>query len=354
MADASLDASQPRDGGANQDASMIDATASDTGTSSDAAVSSDASTQPALCSPQLTCTWRQLSPAASPPPLGWPAMAYDEARDRIVLFGGASSITGGTIRSGTWVWDGSTWTELSPPTSPPARWTHGMVYDEARQRIVLFGGLSGDGPGTQLNDTWEWDGSTWTEISTANSPPARGVHGAMVYDSARERVILRGGGITPSVAPIGDTWEYDGVDWTEIAGSGPSARVAPGMVYDRARGHVVLFGGGDWNPYFGDTWRYDGTTWTELFPTASPTSRQSARMVYDAARSVSLLFGGDDGTSLNDLWQWDGSDWTGLSITGPEERCCYAFAHDKKRGAAILFGGGYFGTVNNETWSFGE
>ena len=25
--------------------------------------------------------WRQLSPATSPPALGWPAMAYDEARD---------------------------------------------------------------------------------------------------------------------------------------------------------------------------------------------------------------------------------------------------------------------------------
>ena len=37
-----------------------------------------------------------------------------------------------------------------------------MAYDSARERIVLFGGRtdrSGD-----LNDTWEWDGRTWTRV----------------------------------------------------------------------------------------------------------------------------------------------------------------------------------------------
>ena len=35
------------------------------------------------------------------------------------------------------------WRMLSPTTSPPARRGHAMAYDAARQRIVLFGGFDG-------------------------------------------------------------------------------------------------------------------------------------------------------------------------------------------------------------------
>jgi len=33
-----------------------------------------------------------------------------------------------------------------------------MAYDSARQRLVLFGGITPD----FLADTWTWDGSTWS------------------------------------------------------------------------------------------------------------------------------------------------------------------------------------------------
>jgi hypothetical protein len=37
-----------------------------------------------------------------------------------------------------------------------------LAYDRRRDRVVLFGGRRG-WP-NDLNDTWEWDGSRWTEI----------------------------------------------------------------------------------------------------------------------------------------------------------------------------------------------
>jgi hypothetical protein len=37
-----------------------------------------------------------------------------------------------------------------------------MAYDKQRDRIVLFGGRAG--PGADLNDTWEWDGTAWRRI----------------------------------------------------------------------------------------------------------------------------------------------------------------------------------------------
>jgi hypothetical protein len=36
--------------------------------------------------------------------------------------------------------------------------------------VVLFGGYD---DGRYLNDTWTFDGTRWTRVTAANSPPAR-------------------------------------------------------------------------------------------------------------------------------------------------------------------------------------
>jgi hypothetical protein len=48
------------------------------------------------------------------------------------------------------------------------RVTVGMAYDAAHGEVVLFGG-AGEGV---LNDTWIWDGTTWTEQHPSTVPPA--------------------------------------------------------------------------------------------------------------------------------------------------------------------------------------
>ncbi|MFC2052593.1 kelch repeat-containing protein, partial [Chloroflexota bacterium] len=75
------------------------------------------------------------------------------------------------------------WTEVTPTSSPPARYAHTMAYDSSRNRIVLFGGDKG---GPDLGDTWEYDGTnqTWTEVTPTSSPSARSSH-AIVFDSNR-------------------------------------------------------------------------------------------------------------------------------------------------------------------------
>ena len=66
------------------------------------------------------------------------------------------------------------------PGLPTARSGHAVAYDAARGRVVLFAGYAaGD---ARRNDTWEWDGSAWTERTPpAGSPTARSGH-AMAYD----------------------------------------------------------------------------------------------------------------------------------------------------------------------------
>jgi len=76
-------------------------------------------------------------------------MVYDQARQKVVLFGGVGPTS---VLNDTWEWDGKDWIRRTPGVSPPARWTHCMAYDEHRQRTVLYGGL---GAGT-LYDTWDY------------------------------------------------------------------------------------------------------------------------------------------------------------------------------------------------------
>jgi hypothetical protein len=104
-----------------------------------------------------------------------------------VLFGGFAS-RGQPIHDDTWTWDGAEWARLDV-RGPSARGAMGMAYDEERQRTVLFGGSTAT---SQHGDTWEWDGSRWTEATPTNSPsPRAGMQ--LVYDS-RRRVVLGFGG----------------------------------------------------------------------------------------------------------------------------------------------------------------
>ena len=80
------------------------------------------------------------------------------------------------------------------------------------------------------------------------------------------------------------------------------------MAFDAARSQVVLFGGVSAGTTFGDTWAWDGTDWTERTPVHSPSPRTGPGMAYDIGRSQVVQFGGGD--SLGDTWTWGGTDWT--------------------------------------------
>jgi hypothetical protein len=127
------------------------------------------------------------------------ALAYDSARGVTVLFGGYD---GSSRLHDTWEWDGTDWTQRSPAIEPTSRTSHALAYDSARGVTVLFGGHNGS---TYLDDTWEWDGTDWTQRFPANKPVARSGH-ALAYDSAREQTVLFGG--YGDFMDLGDTWDY--------------------------------------------------------------------------------------------------------------------------------------------------
>lgn len=99
--------------------------------------------------------WRELHPATLPPARDLTAMVYDQARGRMVMFGGRTANY--TFLNDTWEFNGTAWIQRLPANSPSARTSHTMAYDSVRQRVVLFGGFDGGWPA----DTWEWDGFTF-------------------------------------------------------------------------------------------------------------------------------------------------------------------------------------------------
>ncbi|MBI3663134.1 MAG: hypothetical protein HY234_08815 [Acidobacteria bacterium] len=285
-------------------------------------------------------------------------MAYDAARGQVVLFGGADTITGTNFHD-TWVWDGANWTQKSPSTSPSGTGSQAMAYDAARQQVVMFGGAVGDNVFNTVisSDTWVWDGTTWTQRFPANSPSPR-LGAAMVYDPVRQQVVLFGGG-PGSPESFGDTWVWDGNNWTQkFPATSPPARSNFGFAFDVARGQAVLYAGrGDGDTWLNDTWVWDGTNWTQKFPATIPTTpRALHRMAYDASRQQVVLFGGHGPSNdplYDDTWVWDGVNWTQkFPASSPSGRTGHTLAFDEACAEIVLFGG-FTGSFADDTWVWG-
>src|SRR5262245_12533120 len=180
--------------------------------------------------------WQQHSSAHQPPRRDGHAMAYDAARQRVVLFGGWSTFTG-LLFADTWLWDGFDWTLTPTAVGPSARWMAAMTFDDVRSRVVLFGGADVN---AALADTWQWDGAVWTQAVTGAQPSARS-GAAMAFDRARGVAVLFGGN-TGGGTPLSDTWTWDGARWTAMATPTPPGSGALAMANDDARGQIVLQG----------------------------------------------------------------------------------------------------------------
>jgi len=297
--------------------------------------------------------WVEPTLSSAPSARCCSGIAYDAAHDYTLLFGGGpAGQPNPNPQNDTWVWRNG-WHQLSPATSPSPRNSPTATYDPTTGTVVLFGGT--DANGNNLNDTWTWDGVTWTQQLPPVSPSARsfGVPG-MAYDAATETVVLFGG--LANIA-LGDTWEWNGrtKTWTQLfPATSPSARQAP-LAYDPLSATVVLFGGDNNSEFFNDTWTWNGVTWTQLFPAGSPSARSSTSLAFDASLGQVVLFGGRDyypGVGLKDTWGWNGSTWTQLkTYSQPGGRYAAAMDFDPLSGGLVLFGGWLeCCTPDDDTW----
>ena len=60
-----------------------------------------------------------------------------------------------------------TWTQQFPAAAPSARFAAATAGDAATGTVVLFGGCNSSA--CLFDDTWTWNGSTWTKQAPATS-----------------------------------------------------------------------------------------------------------------------------------------------------------------------------------------
>ena len=271
--------------------------------------------------------WTQLSPAHAPEAAVGKAITYDPAVGILTFAGFNGTAATNDLR----VWNGTDWvTPAARAHDPAARWGANMVHETSRSVDLMFGGI----PSTA--DTWQFNATVWDwqQLSPATSPPARFL-AAMAYDAARQRVVMFGGASTGALYPVlGDTWEWNGTTWAQITTTHtPAARYGATMHYDSARQRVVLFGGfadanQTWTPtlYATGQWSFDGTDWTLDTPADQlPPLRGGASLAYDTTANAAILFGGYNAVDVYTTPRYLADTWVNAKLTGsPVSHALYA------------------------------
>lgn len=268
---------------------------------------------------------------------------YDAARGEIVTFGGRQfSPYVGIDLDHTYTFDGVKWERKRPEVSPPAREEPVMAYDSARQQVVLYSGDSSE------NDCWLWDGTSWTEVSPPNPDLAFYIFD-MAFDDARDETLL----VTRPVfnGPEMETWSFDGASWTQKAPATPLT-VGNGVAlsYDPTLQKVValVF----INPSTFETWTWDGTDWTQVVTDPVDIDLFYGSLLFDGRTNSTIFLDSEGGHTFT------GTNWIPFNnvpeffIYGLEQVVYHAGLN-----ALVRMNGGYLhesgGTQNrNETWAW--
>ena len=326
----------------------------------------------ALCLLRDVAAQAQTTPPASPGGRAGAYMVYDAARAETLLFGGWTRAAAGsdlTYPDDLWAWNGERWRKLEPPPGsarPVGRDAPVMAYDAARKRLVMFGGRRSEegAPPNWYSDVWEWDGARWHQIPGSGMP--RLLHPTAIYDPARHRVVVYGGGLVSGTGQFSGfsrtLWEWDGAKWTARDSSGPPDlvpaaatvasdgslifmmgqagvnRAAPNAASrlwawsgsawkDLAEGPAfnnlqAASGGPDGSLYFYQSWEDWRTSpithvrdargvWQHLEGMPNPGIRNTQAAAWDARRNRLVLYGGTtrDNQLPADTWEFDGRNW---------------------------------------------
>lgn len=234
--------------------------------------------------------------------LNHPGIAYDEVNQVVVQFGGGAS-------TATYEYDGSSWTAVTTSPAPTARTYPVLVPDPAGGGLLLFGGVSA-ATGAALNDTWRYQPATrtWVQLNPPSAPSGTWTWRAAA-DTTRGVVVL--------VSYLG-TWEWDGSTWTDRGpGAGTPPLYAYAVAYDVGRRRVVLFGGARLSngSLASETWEYDGSSWSQVSQNSGPAARIDHSLVYHDAAGVTLAFGGRGMSGrLSDVWAWYDGSWSQVPV----------------------------------------
>jgi hypothetical protein len=241
--------------------------------------------------------------------------------------------------------------ELRSSSGPGARYAEMMIYDQPRDRVVLFGGYYSNSDGTGVvnyQDTWAFSlgTSTWSQISTTGTAPPGGATGAAIYDATRQRMVVVGSDKLAYSLPL-----TGAATWTQLTTT-PVSNLLPGRsnsaAYDPPRDQMwvaaqIGLGGG--------AYRFNLATnaWTATAHayTAFP---DWAKLVYDPVNQRIIAVGGWDAPTGGgncaapsgfEVWSLPAATpdaaWTGLTTNPPwTTRANFGLAYDSNHQRLLL------------------
>jgi hypothetical protein len=219
--------------------------------------------------------------------------------------GGSTTVQIDISRYGTWLWNGSSWSQLAHVSGSEATTAQGFGSAETLGYWSALGGLV-DSDGTR------WDGSAWVanaspyptpdaaQVPDQYSGSAPGERTAMVLDEAENQLVF----FDPNSETL-SIWSHGA--WKQVVSPAqwPKARFLRGAAYDPAH-HEVLFltcceVGGPGAAT--ETWAWTGQAFVQR--PALPDSG-GFELVADGQGHL-LAFGSSAAFS------WDGQSWTSLT-----------------------------------------
>ncbi|MCI4321386.1 MAG: PKD domain-containing protein [Thermoplasmata archaeon] len=290
----------------------------------------------------------------APSARGGDALAFDPATGSTILFGGDTngySVFGGPPMNDTWSLANGSWSELAPPTVPPASEGDSLAYDPAIGALLLVAVTHTATDSAWSSTTWSFSSGTWTELTGAGHADPF-AYASMAYDPSRG-ALVRFGGLT--VDGYGASQEsnrtqiFDNGSWRNATpGPAPPGSFGSAAAYDPTLGGIVLFGGESAVAELNETWMFGDSGWTELAPTHHPSARVGASAAWDPRLGAVVLSGGTDAlgmywgydSSANRTWVLQAGDWN--SVPTPSAIPVVAMgagAFDAQLGAVVSFGG---------------
>ena len=393
--------------------------------------------------------WRQI--AITTPELDDAGAAFDPATAKVIAYGGHGLAT-------TWSYTGAAWTNTGVVT-PGVLAGIQLAGDFASGKVVMYGGDTGSGASAR---TWLWNGSSWSNVNAPGQQLGPVYMGA-VYDSKRRArldlrradrrelrqqrsVVVRQRGVdaaqhrrrsggalglprrptTPlTIAPSTsaarperawrpttpgcgtarpgrrprrrcrrwrastrrwpmmrnarasccsagptraayrsrDLWEWDGSPSGSRSRRRPSrpARAMASAMYDPDLGVVVGVGiggivaGGVIS--VGDMSSWNGTAWTQDDATTPLQVRGQYSLAFSRCAGAGCYSAASSFTSTpyTDTWEWDGTSWSSVNVTLPPPRAGQATYLGRNGSDVLVFGG--FPALNPgapyyDTWRF--
>lgn len=260
-----------------------------------------------------------------PAPRAMHSAVYDSLVDRMIIFGGGLGYTSPcandiwVLKNPSRRGGNPEWFEPQLTGSrPDPRGSHSAVWITRTRRMVVFGGH--DCIARRMHDTWalvgtgEGDRLSWRQIATSGpAPDARSNHSA-VYDEAGDRVVLFGGVKDRQI--FDDVWELrpassDSARWRRLQVRDADRPMLYGhsAAWDPASRQMIVFGGAGPDATSNSTWllRFadeNFVVWREVSSlTARPHPRLAFQAAYNSALDQLIILGGESGASLlHDAW----------------------------------------------------